>query len=111
MTVARTLDAAPAPTPERLTRHELIGLSATVADAPNPDLVGVAGQVVDETRRTLVLSAGGSTSRVPKRTTTFAFELPGSPATTVRVAGATLVASPARRTEAAPRPGGDDRWR
>jgi ribonuclease P protein subunit POP4 len=111
MTVARSPDAAPAPTPERLTRHELVGLTATVTDAPNPDLVGVAGRVVDETRRTLVLSADDRSRRVPKRTTTFAFELPGSPPTTVRVAGATLVAAPARRTETAPRPGGDDRWR
>ncbi|CCC41003.1 ribonuclease P protein component 1 [Haloquadratum walsbyi C23] len=40
-------------TPETLTRHELIGLYIAVADAANPDLIGISGRVVDETMQTL----------------------------------------------------------
>jgi ribonuclease P protein subunit POP4 len=79
-------------TPETLTRHELNGLRVAVADAPNPDLVGICGRVVGETMRTLRVavgsgdassdgrdSASAATSRVkqvPKRGSTFEFELP-----------------------------------
>ena len=76
-------------TPETLTRHELAGLRVAVVDAPNPDLVGIEGRVVRETMRTLCVagddapgngpssSADGSRVRqVPKRGSTFEFELP-----------------------------------
>jgi ribonuclease P protein subunit POP4 len=77
-------------TPETLTRHELIGLPVRVADARNPDLVGIAGRVVSESMRTLVVRSpesgdavtgenGGSAvrdRRVPKLGTTFEFVLP-----------------------------------
>ena len=93
-------------TPETLTRHELTGLRVAVADAPNPDLVGTCGRVVGETMRTLRVaggSAGASTDgragdsdeasrvkQVPKRDSTFEFELPardGSPRCTDEAAG------------------------
>jgi ribonuclease P protein subunit POP4 len=101
-------------TPETLVRHELTGLHAAVASAPNPDLVGVAGRVVRETYNTLVLASGAATRQVPKRATTFAFRLPAddeSAGERVAVDGDTLRSRPARRTENAPTPGGDDRWR
>ncbi|MGQ4556783.1 ribonuclease P protein subunit [Halobellus sp. GM3] len=83
-------------TPETLTRHELNGLRVAVVDAPNPDLVGIRGRVVVETMRTLHVdvSEGDATAaagdrdsdaatsgrsrvlQVPKRGSTFEFELP-----------------------------------
>ena len=74
-------------TPETLTRHELNGLRVAVADAPNPDLVGTCGRVVGETMRTLRVVVGSDDGRdtsveesrvkqVPKRGSTFEFELP-----------------------------------
>ena len=64
-------------TPETLTRHELNGLRVAVADAPNPDLVGTAGRVVGETMRTLRVESDESrVKQVPKRGSTFEFELP-----------------------------------
>ncbi|MFB6159901.1 MAG: ribonuclease P protein component 1 [Haloferacaceae archaeon] len=153
-------------TPETLPRHELVGLHASVAAAPNPDLVGVAGRVVRETRNTLVLAPAGDDGpsraearQVPKRATTFEFRLgvatdeaagseasraspcrevpgtdgnptggsghpnggsghpnggsshPGDASAHVTVDGGCLLSRPARRTENAPTPGGDDRWR
>ena len=66
------------PTPETLPRHELCGLPVRVADAPNPDLVGVSGRVVRETRNTLVVAAsraGRTARRVPKRGSVLEFTL------------------------------------
>jgi ribonuclease P protein subunit POP4 len=77
-------------TPETLTRHELTGLRVAVADAPNPDLVGIRGRVVGETLRTLRVEGGDGASgdgrdasaeesrvkQVPKRGSTLEFELP-----------------------------------
>jgi ribonuclease P protein subunit POP4 len=63
--------------PETLPRHELCGLRVRVASAPNPDLVGVTGRVVRETRNTLVVAAraGADERRVPKVESVFEFEL------------------------------------
>ncbi len=91
-------------TPQTLTRHELHGLAVTVADASNPDLVGLAGRVIRETTHTLTIRPGAAplgdvTARerqVPKADTTFTFELPDG---AVTVAGERLVARPALRTE------------
>lgn len=96
------------PTPETIARHELTGLSGSVETASNPALVGLAGRVIHETRNTLVLRGGGDaesllgapdapTRRIPKRNTTFAFEMPDG--STVSVDGDRLIARPARRTE------------
>jgi ribonuclease P protein subunit POP4 len=43
-------------TPENLIYHTLIGLEAVVSGSTNPDMVGIAGVVIDETRNTLVIS-------------------------------------------------------
>ncbi len=125
--------------PETLPRHELCGLRVRVADAPNPDLVGVGGRVVRETRRTLVVSRADEERRIPKRGSVLEFAL--GPATLdtdrttddvvaarepagtdaaptggdttahVTVDGGRLLSRPARRTDDGPTPDGDDRWR
>jgi ribonuclease P protein subunit POP4 len=124
-------------TPETLPRHELNGLSVDVVDAPNPDLVGIAGRVVVETTNTLHVdpAAGpdgddGADTRVrqvPKRGSTFEFRLTdesadsgkesgttsepedptGDDAAYVTVDGARLLSRPALRTETT----GDSKWR
>jgi ribonuclease P protein subunit POP4 len=87
-------------TPETLVRHELCGLHVEVADAPNPDLVGIAGRVVSETTKTLVVrvapeaqreggeAAGDSGEKqVPKRGTAFVFALTDEAAPAAEVGG------------------------
>jgi len=102
-------------TAETLVRHELVGLEATVIEASNPTLVGIAGDVVRETTNTLGIAATDADSddesdgadrerQVPKAAATFSFALPGG---RVRVAGDRLVGRPARRTEQT----GDSKWR
>ena len=63
-------------TPETLTRHELIGLPLRVADAPNPDLVGLSGRVVSETMQTFVVVTDSGEKRLPKAGTTFEVVVP-----------------------------------
>jgi ribonuclease P protein subunit POP4 len=119
-------------TPETLPRHELVGLDAEVVSASNSDLVGIAGEVVTETTKTLGIEgaesgsaegasgfspraqsrsqAGGEARvfHVPKADATFEFELVrGDTVQVVTVEGEKLVARPARRTEQT----GDSQWR
>ena len=69
-------------TPETLTRHGLIGRPVRVVDAATPELVGIAGRVVSESERTLVVrgpaGSGVADRRVPKRDTQFRFALPAA---------------------------------
>jgi ribonuclease P protein subunit POP4 len=103
-------------TPESLPRHELVGLDAEVVSADNADLVGIAGEVVAETTKTLGIEVADSrtesgsdrVSHVPKAGTTFEFAIPsGGGQQVVTVDGDRLVARPARRTEQT----GDSKWR
>ncbi|MEF8784094.1 MAG: ribonuclease P protein component 1 [Haloarculaceae archaeon] len=91
-------------TPETLPRHELVGLDAEVIEASNPDLVGIRGEVVAETKQTLGIERGDRVSHVPKAGVTFAFTIDGE---RVRVDGERLVARPARRAEQT----GNSQWR
>ena len=85
-------------TPETALAHELIGLDVRVVAAANPDLVGVAGRVVDETTNTLrIEGTDGRVRTAPKAGATFEFALDDE---SVVVEGARLVARPARRTQA-----------
>lgn len=64
-------------TPETLPTHELNGLPVRVVESTNPDLVGIGGRVVTETTNTLHVAddSDGRVRQVPKRGTTFEFEL------------------------------------
>jgi ribonuclease P protein subunit POP4 len=69
-------------TPETLPRHELNGLHVRVVESTDSSRVGIEGEVVRETMRTLVIGTGsdspaGSSGvrQVPKRGTTFEFRL------------------------------------
>jgi ribonuclease P protein subunit POP4 len=100
-------------TPESLPRHELAGLRVEVVAATDESLVGLAGEVVDETTNTLLVEGGDGLKQVPKAVATFEFVLPsddasgGEPRAYVVVEGERLVARPARRTERT----GDSTWR
>ena len=82
--------------PTTLPRHELAGLHAEVVESRNADLVGIAGEIVDETTRTLLVAGASGTKQVPKVAATFRFHLADE---RVIVDGERLVARPARRTE------------
>lgn len=63
-------------TPQNILRHELIGLSVEIAKSSNPNLVGIKGRVVDETRNTLLIEKyDGKEVRIPKNVAVFRFKL------------------------------------
>jgi len=90
-------------TPETLPRHELVGLHARVVESTDPSRVGIEGEVVRETMRTLVFSEeprssdasseGRSPSdtsgvkQVPKRGAKFEFRLTDEAAASAKGAG------------------------
>lgn len=59
----------------RLIHHELIGLDLSVKDSTNPDMIGLQGRVIDETRNTLVIESEGEEKVIPKSHSTFLFTL------------------------------------
>lgn len=114
-------------TPETLPKHELNGLPVRVVESTNRDLVGIGGRVVIETTNTLHVEdteSDGRVRQVPKRGTTFEFELAADAScvervsqrtagetsredrTFVTVDGERLHSRPARRTETT----GDSPW-
>ena len=61
--------------PDTLTRHELVGLPVRVVDAASDAYSSVAGRVLRESARTLVVRTPSGDKRVPKAGTTFEFAL------------------------------------
>ncbi|MFB6270655.1 MAG: ribonuclease P protein component 1 [Halobacterium sp.] len=97
-------------TPETLPRHELNGLHVRVVESTDPSRVGIEGEVVRETTRTLVISeeprssnasgrrpradtdpdsvaSGPGVKQVPKRGTRFEFRLTDEAAAVEKAAG------------------------
>jgi ribonuclease P protein subunit POP4 len=62
--------------PESIARHELIGLRVVVKSSTNPDLVGLSGRVVDESKNILLLETERGPKRIPKEGTSLEFTLP-----------------------------------
>lgn len=65
---------------KRVAKGELIGLPVTVTKSTDAALVGLAGEVVDETLNTLTIRVGGPGGRrfqVPKVGTFFTFDVAG----------------------------------
>lgn len=85
---------------------ELIGLRVRVEESTDPTKEWVAGEVVDETRNTLVIETRGGDRTVPKAECKFAFRYEGE---WVGVDGELLVGRPEDRIKKGRRFGG--RWR
>jgi len=83
-------------TPENLVRHELIGLQAMIRLSSNPQLSGISGRIIDESRNTLILETSeGREVTIVKDQCEISFRLPSGES--VRVDGRLLVARPEDR--------------
>lgn len=71
-------------------QHEFIGLETKVVKASNPDLVGIEGVVVDETRNTFTILHDGKRKVVVKETAVFEFVM--SDGTVVEIDGKLMLA-------------------
>lgn len=61
-------------TPKTLIKHELIGLKCKVVRSSNPEIIGIEGTVVDETKNMITIESD-KRRQVPKHDATFQFEL------------------------------------
>ncbi len=58
-------------------KHELIGLEVEIVRSTDAALTGLRGRIVDETRNTLLVEAGGREKRIPKHGNRFRFDVQG----------------------------------
>ena len=83
-------------TPEVL-QQCFIGLNAKVAKSSNPDYISIEGEVIDETRNTLVISHEEKEKTILKDVAVFHFTLPDG--TTVEIDGKSIVGRPENRVK------------
>ena len=57
--------------PTNIARHEIIGLEIVVVDANNKSLIGIQGEVVDETKQSFIIQTKNGEKRVLKKGTSF----------------------------------------
>jgi len=79
-------------TPKTLKRHELIGLECKVVHASNPEIIGIEGIVIDESKNMITIESDKKVL-IPKRNAIFQFELEES----VTVDGKHIIGRPEDR--------------
>lgn len=79
---------------ERLSIHELIGLSVRVSMSKDAGKKNVHGMVVDETQRTFTIETKTGEKNMPKNENTFVFDLNGE---LVELSGNELMGNPIER--------------
>jgi ribonuclease P protein subunit POP4 len=82
-------------------QYEFIGLETTVVKSSNPDVVGISGKVVDETRNTLKILQDNTEKIIVKDTSVFEFVLPDE--TVVEIDGKVIMGRPEDRLKRRPK--------
>jgi ribonuclease P protein subunit POP4 len=82
-------------------QYEFIGLETTVVKSSNPDVVGISGKVVDETRNTLTILQDNTEKIIVKDTSVFEFVLPDE--TVVEIDGKVIMGRPEDRLKRRPK--------
>ena len=82
-------------------QYEFIGLETTVVKSSNPDVVGLSGKVVDETRNTLTILQDNTEKVIVKDTSVFDFVLPDK--TVVEIDGKVIMGRPEDRLKRRPK--------
>ena len=84
-----------------IVQDEFIGLDAKVVKSSNPDLVGIAGKIINETRNTFTILQNGDQKVVVKDTSVFGFVMPDG--TVVEIDGEVVMGRPEDRVKKRPR--------
>jgi ribonuclease P protein subunit POP4 len=82
-------------------QYEFIGLETTVVKSSNPDVVGISGKVVDETRNTLTILQDNTEKVIVKDASVFEFVLPDK--TVVEIDGKVIMGRPEDRLKRRPK--------
>lgn len=80
---------------------EFIGLNARVVKSTNPQIVGISGKVVNETRSTVVIKHKNEDKTIIKETSVFQFTLPDG--TVVEIEGKAILGRPEDRVKKTPK--------
>ncbi|MEK6934486.1 MAG: ribonuclease P protein subunit [Nanoarchaeota archaeon] len=52
--------------PEKITRHELIGLKVEITNSANSSLKGIKGKIIDETKNTITIETKNNHKKIIK---------------------------------------------
>lgn len=77
-----------------ITKYELIGLKAEIADAKNKANIGIKGKIIDETRNTIMIETKKGVKRLIKENITIDVFFRGKQ---IRIKGGLLVGRPEDR--------------
>lgn len=64
-------------TAENLFRHELVGLDTEITQSSNPEIIGLNGTVVDETKSMIIINTSKGIKKIPKEINHWKFVLNG----------------------------------
>lgn len=79
---------------EDVTKYEIIGLNAEIADSKNKADVGIKGKIVDETKNTIIIENDGKKKRVFKNNIILNLEVNNKK---IRIEGRLLFGRPKER--------------
>ncbi len=79
---------------KNVTKHELIGLTATVSSAKNKANVGIHGKIIDETKSMIMIETKTGIKKIVKKDATIDVLFRGKK---IRIKGEVLVGRPEER--------------
>jgi len=79
---------------DTISRHEFIGLETKIIDSSNPQVVGLNGTIINETKSMFTLNTEKGTKMIPKLTNDWGFSIKGK---NLIVKGTTITKRPHER--------------
>lgn len=64
-------------TRDNITMHELIGMNTEISNSSNPQVIGLNGKIVDETKSMITLSTAKGMKSIPKSNNEWKFTVEG----------------------------------
>ncbi len=81
-------------TTDTISRHEFIGLETKIIDSSNPQVVGLNGTIINETKSMFTLNTQKGMKMIPKLTNDWGFSIKGK---NLIVKGTTITKRPHER--------------
>ena len=81
-------------TADTISRHEFIGLETKIIDSSNPQVVGLNGTIINETKSMFTLNTQKGMKMIPKLTNDWGFSIKGK---NLIVKGTTITKRPHER--------------
>lgn len=62
-------------TADNITTHELIGMDTEISNSSNPQLIGLNGRIIDETKSMIIINTVNGTKSIPKSNNDWKFTI------------------------------------